>query len=173
MTGSRPGRRGARSTGRHHAARLAAVQALYQVEMTGQSLSSVIEEFVGHRLGQSDVESSRGARANEPLFRQLVRGTGGRIAEFDGLIRPLLAEGWKVERLEVVLRCILRLGTFEMVARPEVPAAVVIKEYVDLADDFFSENEPAMVNGILDRLARQCRPGELEARHEGTAQPTG
>lgn len=173
MSEGRSGRRASKSTGRHHAARLAAIQALYQVEITGQSLSSVIDEFVGLRLGDSDVEASRGARANETLFKQLVRGTGGRTGEFDEVLRPLLAAGWTVERLEVILRCILRLGTFEMVARPEVPAAVVIKEYVDLADDFFSGNEPATVNGILDRVARKFRPGELEARHDGKAQSAG
>ena len=74
------------------------------------------------------------------------------------------AKGWSVERLEILLRCILRLGTFELMARAQVPARVVISEHVDLADAFFSGREPGMVNGVLDRLARSLRPGELEAK---------
>ena len=121
----------------------------------------------------ADIEASRGAKANEALFKELVRGTEIRVAEIDRRLRPLLAEGWKLERLEILLRCILRLGAFELITRYKVPAVVVIKEYVDLADAFFSTGEPGVVNGILDRIAREVRPGELEAHHGGSADPAG
>jgi N utilization substance protein B len=162
-----------RATVRHSAARLAAVQAIYQLEMTESSTGSVIDEFIGHRLGQADVEASRGANANETLFKELVRGVEIRSDEVRHIIEPLLTKGWAYDRLDVILRCILRLGTFEMLSRVEVPAKVIIGEYVDLADAFFSESEPGVVNGILDRVARGTRPGELEARDEKSAHPDG
>ncbi len=162
-----------RATVRHSAARLAAVQAIYQLEMTEASTGSVIDEFVGHRLGQADVEASRGANANETLFKELVRGVEIRSDEVKRIIEPLLAEGWTYDRLEVILRCILRLGTFEMLSRRQVPAAVLIGEYVDLAHAFFSGSEPGVVNGILDRVARGSRPGELEARDDKPTHPAG
>ena len=162
-----------RATVRHSAARLAAVQAVYQLEMTEGSTGSVIDEFVGHRLGQADVEASRGAKANEPLFKELVRGVEIRSADVKAIIEPLLSDGWSYDRLDVILRTILRLGTFELLSRIDVPARVVIGEYVDLADAFFSQGEPGMVNGILDRVARDIRPGELEAVDDKSARPSG
>ena len=168
---TRPSRRG--GTARHSAARLAAAQALYQIDIAGAMPAAVIEEFVDHRLGPADPEASRGARANEALFRELVDGVAARAADIDARLAPLLAEGWSIGRIDVILRAILRLGAFELMQRPSVPATVVIKEYVDLADAFFAGSEPAATNAILDRLARELRPGELEARHEGPARPTG
>lgn len=162
-----------RSTGRHSAARLAAVQAVYQLEMTKSSTGSVIDEFVGHRLGKADIEASRGANANEALFRELVQGLEQRSDEVKTIIGPLLSKDWSYDRLDVILRCILRLGTFELLSRVQVPAKVVIGEYVNLADAFFSGNEPGVVNGILDRVARGTRPGELEAGDDKSAQPVG
>lgn len=162
-----------RSTARHSAARLAAVQAVYQLEMTGASTGSVIDEFIGHRLGKADIEASRGANANEALFKELVRGLDIRAEEVRHLIEPVLAEGWTYDRLDVILRSILRLGAFELLSRIEIPARVVIGEYVDLADAFFAGSEPAVVNGILDRVARAVRPGELEARDDRSAHPVG
>ena len=84
-----------------------------------------------------------------------------------------MAKDWAYDRLDVILRCILRLGAFEMLNRVEVPAKVIIGEYVDLADAFFSGSEPGIVNGILDRVARGARPGELEARDDKSARPVG
>ncbi len=162
-----------RATVRHSAARLAAVQAIYQMEMTELSTGSVIDEFVGHRLGQADVEASRGAKANETLFKELVRGVEIRSDQVKGIIEPLLSNDWAYDRLDVILRCILRLGTFEMLSRAQVPAKVIIGEYVDLADAFFSGSEPGVVNGILDRVARDARPGELEARDDKSTHPDG
>jgi N utilization substance protein B len=162
-----------RATGRHSAARLAAVQAIYQLEIAGSTTGNVIEEFIGHRLGQADLEASRGAKANETLFKELVRGVDIRSEELKELIEPLLAENWSYDRLEVILRCILRLGAFELLSHIEVPAKVVIGEYVALADAFFSGGEPGVVNGILDRIARGTRPGELEAGDDRSVRSDG
>lgn len=162
-----------KATIRHRAARLAAVQALYQLEITGLSVGAVVDEFVDHRLGPADLEASRGAKANEPLFKELVRGTEIRKADIEPLIVGALSEGWSYDRLEIILRCVLRLGTFELLTRLEVPAAVALSEYMDIADEFFSENEPGIVNAVLDRIARDLRPGELESHHDKSVSPTG
>ncbi len=153
--GSEPGRRGRRSV-----ARLAAVQALYQIDLTATPPEQVIAEFLSHRL---DEIGGKGA-ADAVFFSELVGGVVARRTEIDALLAPLLAEGWTIERLEKVLRAILRAGAFEMLARGDVPAAVVIDEYVRVAHAFFSEREPGVVNGILDRLARTVRATGFEGR---------
>ena len=158
-----------RTTSRHSAARLAAVQALYQLEMGGGSVSKIIEEFVVHRLGLADVEVSRGTKPNQNLFELLVEGAESKSAEITTFVGPLLAKGWVYERLDVTLKSILRLGTFELTNRLEVPAAVLIEEYVQITDAFFSKSEPSVVNGILDGIARNVRPGELETRNDGSS----
>ncbi len=166
MSGARePGARARsrRSAARRSATRLAAVQALYQIELTGSEVDGVVEEFRKHRLGVDD-EDSATEKADNRLFAELVTGVMAHRAELDALLAPALVEGWSLDRLEVVLRCILRLGTFELMACGRVPARVVISEHVDLAHAFFSGGEPGMVNGVLDRLARNLRPGELEAK---------
>lgn len=155
--------RSRRSAARRSATRLAAVQALYQVDLTGAEVDGVVEEFSKHRLGVDD-EDSEMEKADKRLFAELVTGVMAHRAELDALLAPALVEGWSLDRLEVVLRCILRLGTFELMARSQVPARVVISEHVDLAHAFFSGGETGMVNGVLDRLARSLRPGELEAK---------
>jgi N utilization substance protein B len=157
-----PGKR-ARSPGtaRHSAARLAAVQALYQMEITGGSPARVVREFELFRLGAADPEASGGRKANQKLFAELVEGVTEQADALDALVAPRLAEGWSVERLEVILRAILRLGAYELRFRLEAPARAVITEYVKLADAFFSGAEPKVVNGVLDAVARETRPGEL------------
>ena len=150
----------------YSAARLAAVQALYQIEFSGSTENAVIEEFRLHRFGQADEEVSGGQRTNDCLFQELVHGTSNCREEVDGRITSVLDQRWPLKRLPIVMRCILRLGTFELISKLEVPAGVVVKEYVDLAHSFFSGKEPGMVNGVLDNLAHQLRPGELEARLE-------
>jgi N utilization substance protein B len=152
-----------RSAGRHSAARLSAVQALYQIDLTGAEADGVVKEFLNHRLGVVD-EDAAIPKSDKRLFAELVAGVSARRAELDAQLAPVMAEGWTVDRLEILLRCILRLGTYELMARAQVPARVVISEHVDLADAFFSGREPGMVNGVLDRLARSLRPGELEAK---------
>ena len=138
---------------RRSAARLAAVQALYQIDLTAAEPATVVAEFRQHRLE---------ANADRDFFGEIVEGVSARRDEVDGLLAPLLAEGWALPRLETVLRAILRAGAFELVGRGDVPARVVIDEYVSVARAFFSDKEPGVVNGILDRLARQLRSGEFE-----------
>lgn len=153
--GSESSRRNRRSV-----ARLAAVQALYQIDLTAASCEQVIAEFRSHRLDEIRGKDA----ADAEFFSELVGGVVSRRAEIDSLLAPLLAEGWTLERLEKVLRAILRAGAFEILARGDVPAAVIIDEYVRVAHAFFSEREPGVVNGILDRLARSVRASEFEGR---------
>lgn len=156
------GRRRARTGGRHSAARLAAVQALYQLEMSDAGVGDVVQEFIDLRLdGDSGIDGVAAPKADKRLFAQLVNGVAVRRDEYEAMIASALDKDRTPDRLEVLLRCILLLGAFEFAARADVPARVVITEYVDLADAFFSGNEPAMANGVLDRLARTLRPDEM------------
>ena len=157
--------------GRHRtASRLAAVQALYQIEMAGAPIESVITEFVLHRLGR-EIDAPDMGDPDPKFFAGLVRGAGLRQSELDRVIAGALTPDWPLERLEAVLRAILRAGAYELLASPDVPAAVVISEYLDISHAFFSGKEPGLVNGVLDRLARTLRPGEAaeDARHGGGA----
>jgi N utilization substance protein B len=133
-------------------ARLAAVQALYQLEMNQAAPTQVIAEFESVRLDD---------KADRELFADIVSGTTARVEELDGEIGRLLAEGWTVERLESVLRAILRAGAYELVVRLDVPPRVAINEYVEIAYSFFGGREPGLVNGVLDRLAKERREDEL------------
>ena len=145
------------------AARLAAVQALYQIDLTGEAPNGVVAEFQDHRLGldASRDDKPTSADVDEGLFNALVHGASSRRAEIDALVAPALAAGWTLPRLEIVLRATLRAACFELLALTEVPARTVIDEYVTIAHMFFAGREPAFVNGILDRLARRLRPDEL------------
>ncbi len=153
------------------AARLAAVQAIYQIEMANLSAENVLEEFESHRLG-SDEGAGSYAGVDRDFFSDVVRGAAARRQDIDAMIAPLLGAGWSLSRLDRVLHAILRAGTYEIVARPDVPPAVAISEYVDVAHEFFEGTEPAFINAILDRLARQRRPGEMKgvARESATDQ---
>jgi len=143
------------------AARLAAVQALYQMELTGAAPGAVVPEFLRHRLG-AELEGQTLAPADETLFAEIVRGVAGARDELDRMIVSALSEDWTLGRLEVVLRAILRAGTFELAHRPDLPPKVTISEYVAVADAFYAGKEPGLVNGVLDRLARDLRAGELK-----------
>ncbi len=143
-------------------ARLGAVQALYQMELTGTGVDSVIEEFRRHRLGR-DIEGVATAEADVEFFDDLVRGVVGRQVAIDKQVNARLAEGWRLARLDSILRALLRAATFELMARADVPARVVIDEYVELACAFFDGSETGFVNGALDRIARVLRPNELPA----------
>lgn len=145
------------------AARLAAVQALYQMDMTGIDLSQVIAEFETHRLGQ-EIEGCQYTQAEAQFFRDLVLGVVREQLAIDPLIDQQLAEGWRLTRVDSILRAILRAGAYELLYRDDVPARVVISEYVDLAHAFFSEDEPKVVNGILDRLGHRTRPHKFAAQ---------
>jgi N utilization substance protein B len=156
--GETPNRAASRS-----AARLAAVQALYQMDMTGIDLTDVVAEFETHRLGQ-EVEGDQYCEAEAEFFRDLVEGVVREQLRLDPLIDQQLAEGWRLTRVDSILRAILRAGAYELFMRSDVPARVVISEYVDIAHAFFGEDEPKVVNGILDHLGRKARPKEFAAR---------
>jgi transcription antitermination protein NusB len=141
-------------------ARLAAVQALYQIDVSGAQPSRVIAEFVKHRLGR-DIDGDNYGEADIALFSDIVEGTVARQAELDQAISAVLMPEWPLERLETVLRAILRAGAWELSARVDVPARVAISEYLDVAHAFFDGKEPGLVNGVLDRLAHALRPDEL------------
>lgn len=145
------------------AARLFAVQALYQIAMSGASMDSVLEEFLRHRLRDADdtVDVQEAVKPKAELFSELVRGAIRRREEINDMIAAVLPENWSLDRLESVLRCILEAGVYELLARQRTPARVVINEYVDLTHAFYAGAEPGMVNGILDRLARKVRPAEF------------
>jgi N utilization substance protein B len=138
-------------------ARLAAVQALYQVEVLGVGADAVLLEFLEHRLNDEIDEGLRLADMERGLFGDLVKGVTAERAGLDETLEALLAPDWTLARLEMLLRIILRAGAYELKHRPSVPPKVAITEYVDLAHDFFGGREPALVNGVLDRLARVVR----------------
>ena len=138
------------------AARLAAVQALYQMEMEATPLAKLLHEFHAHRLGAT-IEDATYADAEQDFFDDVVSGTDARRAEIDGLITARLAEGWSLGRLDRPMRAILRAGTYELIARPDVPAASVISEYIDVAHAFFDKRETGFVNGLLDAIAKTAR----------------
>lgn len=143
---------------RRTAARLAAVQALYQIEVNAASPANVVVEFIKHRLGrEGEGEGESFGAADEGLFADLVEGACARREELDRYIAAALTPDWPLERLEIILRAILRAGAYELLARPEVPARVAISEYLDIAHAFFAGKEPGLVNGVLDRLARTLR----------------
>ena len=139
------------------AARLAAVQALYQREMEGTPLPRLLKEFHDHRLGAT-IEDAQFHDAERDFFDDVVTGVEARRGEIDELISGRLAEGWTLERLDRPMRAILRAGTYELIARPDVPVATVITEYVDVAHAFFDKRESGFVNGLLDAIAKEARP---------------
>lgn len=141
------------------AARLAAVQALYQQEMEGIPTARLISEFHAHRLGAT-IEGATYAEAEQSFFDDLVSGTAARSAEIDALVAGKLAKGWTLERLDKPMKAILRAGTYELIARPDVPLGTVIGEYLDVADAFYDKREKGFVNGLLDAIAKDARsPG--------------
>jgi len=147
----RPGRQ-ARSV-----ARLAAVQALYQMEVSGVGAEAVVREFHDHRFDR-DMEDARLAEADEEFFGELVRGVVADQVDVDHAIARRLAEGWRLERIDATVRAILRVGAFELMRRADVPAEVAIDEYVEIAKSFFDGPEPGFVNAALDRIAHDARP---------------
>ena len=138
------------------AARLAAVQALYQQDMEGTPLPRLLKEFHDHRLGAT-IENETYLDAERDFFDDVVSGAAARRAEIDGLIANRLAEGWTLERLDRPMRAILRAGAYELLARPDVPVGSVISEYVDVAHAFYDKRESGFVNGLLDAIAKATR----------------
>lgn len=160
------------SAQRRSAARLAAVQALYQLEATGAPIDIVLNDFLEHGLGSvtllntdpddetAEVEETL-AKPDKVMFAALVRGTVARLADFDAMVGGALTTEWSVDRLEAVLRAVLRAGAYELSTCTDVPVRVVISEWMDVAKAFYSGPEPKLVNAVLDRIARVVRADEL------------
>jgi N utilization substance protein B len=140
------------------AARLAAVQALYQMEMSGASTADVIADLLAGKLPRPTEATYADSESDADLFKVLVEKAVERQATLDRSIARRLSEGWRLERLDAVARAILRAGAAELEQRPDIPVAVVISEYVDIAKAFFDGPEPGFVNATLDACARDLRP---------------
>jgi N utilization substance protein B len=143
-------------------ARLAAVQALYQMEASGIGVDAVVREFVDHRF-ETDIEGEPLASADEAFFGAVVRGVVEKQREIDRAILKRLASGWKLERLDATTRAALRSGTFELMHRPDVPVEVAIDEYVEIAKSF--TDEAGFLNAALDAIARDVRNGDVRNGH--------
>ena len=141
---------------RRAGARLAAVQALYQMEQTGQSARSVIADFMEDRLGLND-EGEPVEEADPDLFKSVVEGVVDRQDQIDAAIMKRLAEGWKIERLDATSRAILRAAVYELIAEISLPSQIILDEYVSLAHAFFEGSEPKFINGLLDAVSRDVR----------------
>ncbi|WGM47612.1 Transcription antitermination protein NusB [Brevundimonas sp. NIBR10] len=138
-------------------ARLAAVQALYQMELAGEGVETVISEFSNHRF-DADIEGEPLAEADEEWFAGIVRGVIANQRDIDAAIKARLASNWRLERLDATLRALLRSGAWELAHKPDVPREIVLDEYVELAKAFFDEAEAKFVNAALDGVARDVRP---------------
>jgi len=141
---------------RRAGARLAAVQALYQMEQTEQSARSVVADFMEDRLGLND-EGEPVEEADPDIFRSIVLGVVDRQEEIDSAIMKRLAQGWKIERLDATSRAILRAAVHELVAEISLPSQIILDEYVSIAHAFFEGAEPKFINGLLDAVARDVR----------------
>lgn len=149
--------------GERSASRLAAVQALYEMDVGGKGVIDAMAEFEAHWIGR-EVDGVAFQKAENAFFREILTGTVERQRAVDPLVDRALSDGWPLARIEAVLRAILRAGAYELAFRKDVPARVVISEYVDIAHGFYSEDEPGLVNAVLDSVAREARPGELGER---------
>jgi N utilization substance protein B len=149
-----------RQANQRGAARLAAVQALYQMDLGGVTLEDVIAEFETYRFGK-EIDGETYRDADRAFFREIVRGVVRDQRQLDPTIAAALTPDWPLARLDATLRAVLRGGAFELMTRKDVPARVVISEYVDVAKAFFEGEVPAMVNGVLDALGRRLREAEF------------
>ncbi len=143
-------------------ARLAAVQALYQMEIGGGELADIVTEFESFRLGQ-EIDGDEYREADPIFFRDIVAGVVAEQRTIDPRVHQALVDDWPLKRIDVTLREILRAGSWELFKRKDIPARVIISEYVDVAKAFFVEEEPKIVNGVLDKIAHEMRPKEFEA----------
>ena len=147
------------------ASRLAAVQALYQMDLAKTNLNDIIEEFTAIRLqgrdSDDDGQAVELASADHTYFAELVRGAVRRQRDIDPLVDQQLAAGWRLVRVDSILRAIFRAAVYELMDRIDVPARVVINEYINVAHAFFSDDQPKVVNGLLDQIARELRPAEF------------
>jgi N utilization substance protein B len=150
-----------RKANRRGAARLAAVQALYQMDIAGTGSNEILAQFEKHWIGR-EVEGNQYLPAEAAFFREVVNGVVREQRGLDPLIDAVLAQTWPLKRIETILRAVLRAGTFELGHRSDVPARVVVAEYVDVANAFVDREETGMVNAVLDQLARNLRAGEFQ-----------
>ena len=141
-------------------ARIAVVQALYEMEISGKGVLEALAEFEAHWMGQ-EVDGISHPPADSDFFRDLLRGVVQEQRAIDPAVEGALAQGWPLKRIEAVLRAILRAGTYELMFRRDVPARSPISEYVDVAHSFFEGEEPGLVNAVLDKVARATRAAEL------------
>jgi N utilization substance protein B len=146
---------------RRGAARLAAVQALYQMDIAGTGLNEILAQFESHWIGR-EVEGEQYLPAEAAFFREIVRGVLDDQRRIDPMIDEALSRGWPLRRIETVLRAALRAGVYELDKRRDIPARVVVKEYADVAAAFVERDETGLVNAVLDQLARQLRGEEFE-----------
>jgi len=149
-----------RKANQRGAARLAAVQALYQMDIAGTGINDILAEFESHWMGQ-EVEGNQYLPAEAAFFREVVGGVVREQRNLDPLIDAALAQSWPLKRIEAILRAVLRAGAFELGHRRDVPARVVVSEYVDVANAFVEREETGMVNAVLDALARGLRGPEF------------
>lgn len=145
------------------AARLAAVQALYQMDVAGAPLPDTLAQFESHWLGK-EVDGDEYKPADAAFFRDLVSGVLKQQRQIDPLVDKTLAGGWPLKRVEAIMRAIFRAGTYELGKRRDVPVRVIISEYVDVAHAFFEKDEAGMVNAVLDAIAKEQRADEMANR---------
>jgi N utilization substance protein B len=150
----------ARKANKRGAARLAAVQALYQMDLAGTGVNDILAEFESHWMGR-EVEGAQYLPAEAAFFRDIVTGVVREQRVLDPLIDTALAESWPLKRIETVLRAVLRAGAYELDHRRDIPARVVVSEYADVAAAFVERDETGMVNAVLDQLARKFRAAEF------------
>ncbi len=158
----------ARKAEQRSSARLAAAQALYQMEVTEKGLDDILAEFEAHWIGQ-EIEGEAYKPADAAFFRDVVSGVLRDQLPIDRGVDAVLEKSWPLKRVEALLRAILRAAFYELRSRTDVPARVVVTEYVDVAAAFFGSEEVGMVNGVLDALARETRPEEFRARGPDSA----
>ncbi|MDQ8726146.1 transcription antitermination factor NusB [Bradyrhizobium sp. LHD-71] len=154
-----------RKANRRGAARLAAVQALYQMDIAGAGLNDIFAEFESHWLG-SEVEGETYLPAEAAFFRDVVSGVVRDQSKLDPLVDDALAKSWPLKRVDAIIRAVMRAGAYELEHRKDVPARVVVTEYVDVANAFVDREETGMVNAVLDQLARRFRADEFERAGE-------
>ena len=149
-----------RKANRRGAARLAAVQALYQMDIASTGLNDILAEFESHWIGR-EVEGAQYLPAEAAFFGDVVSGVVREQRKLDPLVDNVLSQGWPLKRIEAIMRAVLRAGAYELEHRSDVPARVVVAEYVDVANAFVDRDETGMVNAVLDQIARQLRAGEF------------
>jgi N utilization substance protein B len=152
-----------RKANRRGAARLAAVQALYQMDVAGTPLNEILAQFESYWIGR-EVEGEQYLPAEAAFFRDVVGGVVREQRRVDPMIDAALQRGWPLKRIEAVLRAALRAGAYELEHRKDVPARVIVSEYVDVAHAFVEKDETGLVNAVLDQLARELRPTEFTGR---------